>query len=126
MNKNSIAFALIAISLFWMMSNDAKNREELEKETEAKKATEITTTQALEGKVAAGVPGKAQVADSYNPPTISVNSDDSTIIDTVLAPKISEQTVKIATDKFDIVLTNKGAKVKSIVMNLKGKLILMV
>ncbi len=117
MNKNSIAFALIAISLFWMMSNDAKNREELEKETEAKKATELTTAPGLEGTVAAGVPGKAQVADSYNPPTISVNPDDSTIIDTVLAPKISEQTVKIATDKFDVILTNKGAKVKSIVMH---------
>jgi len=112
MNKNTIAFILIGLSLFWMMSNDAKERELREKEAKAlesqKKSTATESDEVVQG--------SAQLAHSYRAPTLSVDSSDTSKVDTLAAPELKEEEILVQTENFDVKFSNKGAKVTSIIL----------
>lgn len=117
MNKNTIAFLLMGGILFWMMSNSSKEEELLAQE-KAKTKQEQSSAQQVLGSV-------NEVADSYRAAEIQVDPKDSTLADTVPAPKLEEQSLRVKTDKFEITFSNKGAKIHSMILNtledLEGK-----
>lgn len=103
--------------LFWMMSNSSKEEELLAQE-KAKTKQEQSSAQQVLGSV-------NEVADSYRAAEIQVDPKDSTLADTVPAPKLEEQSLRVKTDKFEITFSNKGAKIHSMILNtledLEGK-----
>lgn len=99
----------MGLILFWMMSNDAKEREKLEQEKSKTEKLETTPSKEL-GKV-------NEVSDSYRAISVVVDSLDSSKVDSIQPVALTEQSVLVKTKNFNVVLSNRGAKVHSIVLN---------
>lgn len=111
MNKNTLIGGLLIVGIMvWWMSTaprqQAAQAPAPQKATESASTIELPKTDAPKELTFGAAQAPVAVADSA--------VADSTA-DSVLAPKITKRDITVETDRFTVVLTNSGARIKSVV-----------